>query len=171
MEVLFIIAQDGFRDEEYLKPKDILEGAGVQVTTASQTAGTCTGALGAKVESDLSLSDVDANRYDAVVVIGGPKSPQYLWDNQTVEDIVKSIHSAGKVVASICLSGAVLAKACILEGRKATVFETPETINALVEGGAEYVREPVVADGRVITAQGPQAAESFGHRIIEALKG
>lgn len=170
MKTLFVVAQENFRDEEYMVPKDVLERGGVAVITASPDGGIAKGMLGAKVKTDLKLREVNPSDYDAVVVVGGSGSPKHLWGNVELERILKSAAGNGKVVAAICLSGAALAKAGVLKGRNATVFETPDSLNALRDGGASYVRKDVVVDGRVITASGPAAAETFGKKIIEALK-
>ena len=74
-------------------------------------------------------------------------------------------------MAAICLSPVVLAKAGVLRGKKSTVFETAETVRALRDGGAEYVKTDVVVDGRIITSPGPEAVASFARRIVEALSG
>jgi len=169
MRVLFVVAQENFRDEEYSVPKGIVEKAGVSTATASPDGGVCRGVLGGRVKADLKLSDVKPGDYDAVVVVGGGGSQKYLWNNRELHGILKSAFDGGRVVAAICLSGAVLAKAGVLKGREATVFETPESLKALRDGGAKHVREDVVVDGKVITAVGPQAAAEFGERIVEAL--
>ena len=70
---LMIIAQQVFRDEEYTEPKAILESSGVNVTTASRTAGTAEGKLGMVATVDVGLADVDPEEYDAVVFIGDAK--------------------------------------------------------------------------------------------------
>ncbi|MFH1055695.1 MAG: DJ-1/PfpI family protein [Candidatus Altiarchaeota archaeon] len=170
MKVLFVVAQKDFRDEEYLTPKGILERAHVAVRTASPDGGVCEGMLGAKVKADMKISDANYRDYDAIVVVGGAGSPKYLWGDSRLQSILKSAYDDGKVVAGICLSGAVLAKAGVLEGKRATVFETPETLKALREGGAEYVGGDLVVDGKVITASGPQAVDRFGQNILNMLE-
>jgi len=170
MRALLVVAQENFRDEEYSVPKGVLEKAGVAVITASPEGGTAKGMLGAKVRVDLRLEEVNPSDYDAVVVVGGAGSPKYLWGNGELNRILKSASGSGKVVAAICLSGAALAKAGVLKGKNATVFETPDSLDALRDGGASYIRKDVVVDGKTITASGPAAAETFGKRILEALK-
>ena len=39
----------------------------------------------------------------------------------------------------------------------------------LTKGGAEFVNQNVVVDGKIITANGPHAAEEFGKKVLEAL--
>jgi len=171
MKALFIIAPENFRDEEFKVPRWKLEDAGIQVTVASTRAGTCRGMLGMKVEPDTTVDNVNVNDYDAVVVSGGTGAKEFLWNNQKVLDIVKEANSQNKVLASICLSGVVLAKAGVLKGKRATVFPTGETQRLLEWNGAKYVKDHVVIDGKILTADGPDAADEFADKIIEVMKG
>ncbi len=41
----------------------------------------------------------------------------------------------------------------------------------LIEKGAEYVKEGVVADGNMITGRGPGWAVQFGLKILEHIRG
>lgn len=169
--MLMVVAQEGFRDEELLVPQRLLlsEGAGVDI--ASKVPGECRGMLGARAVSTLAVRDVDPGVYDAVVVVGGSGSPRYLWKDGDVIRTVKAAHSSGKVVAAICLSGAVLARAGVLRGIEATVYETPESLAEMRAGGAVYRRRDVVVSGRLITASGPHAAGEFARSIVDALQG
>jgi protease I len=74
-------------------------------------------------------------------------------------------------VAAICLAGAVLARSGVLRGRRATVYPLPRAVLELKKAGATYVGEPVVVDGPVITASGPEAAAEFGAALITHLVG
>lgn len=167
--VLMVVAPDQFRDEELLEPKKILEQEGAEVIVASTKPGEARGMLGARVTPDRQLSEVKASEFDAVTVVGGMGSPQYLWDNSTLHDILREMKQAEKVVSAICLSGAALAKAGVLEGKAATVWPMPDSLKALEEGKAKYEESPVVQDGRVITANGPEAARQFGQAIVKEL--
>jgi protease I len=169
-KVLMIIAPEQFRDEELLEPQRILSEQGAHVTVASTKPGEAEGMLGAKVRPDTTIDTIKPADYHAVVVIGGMGSPEYLWNNPTLHDILKQCHQNNKVVAAICLSGAVLANAGVLAGKRATVYATPESLEALESGKANYVKEHVVADGNVITADGPEAAPEFADEIATALQ-
>ena len=166
---LMVIAQSDFRDEELLEPKQVLEAEGAQVTVASTKAGEATGMLGAKVTPDTTLDAVKSADFRGISVVGGMGSPEFLWANETLHKLVQEFNRDQKVVAAICLSGAALAKAGVLQNRKATVWEMPESVAALEEGKATFVKEPVVQDGHVITANGPEAATEYGHKIVEQL--
>lgn len=168
-KILMLICPENFRDEELLEPKGVFESEGAAVTVASRQAGACSGMLGATAQAEIVWDAASADDYDAVVVVGGAGSPQYLWDEARVHEIVRQANAAGKVVAAICLSGAVLANAGILRGIEATVYPTPESKAALASGGAKYVEKDVVVSGKIITGVGPQAATAFGRAIADAL--
>jgi len=167
-KILFVIAQNNFRDEEYLVPKEIFEKNNIEVVTASITTGPATGMLGAIVNPDIAVKDGNIADYDAVVIAGGQGAPM-LAEHDEVINLVKEAESKGKVIAAICIAPIILAKAGILEGKKATVFSFEDHINTLKSNGAEYVDEVVVVDGRIITGNGPDAAEEFGNEIARLL--
>lgn len=168
-KILMVIAPDQFRDEELLTPKQVLSDAGATVVVASTKAGEAKGMLGARVTPDIVLSDAKAHDYAAIVVVGGMGSPEYLWEEPKLHELVKEMSRDGKVVAAICLSGAALAKAGVLNGKHATVWSMPESLQALKDGKANYVQEHVVQDGKFITADGPEAAQEFAQVIAAEL--
>lgn len=167
--VLAVIAPTGFRDEELQQPKLILEAEGAEVKVASTVEGTCSGMLGAKVKAELTLSQAQASEFDAVIVVGGAGSPEHLWDNAELHGILKQAADANKVIGGICLSGAVLARAGVLDGKQATVYQTPQTLEELKKAGARYVAKDVVTDGNLVTAEGPASAKEFGRKLAERL--
>ena len=166
-----MIAPERFRDEELLEPKRALEQHGVAVTVASTRSGTAAGMLGAKVAVDCTVRQADEAEYDALAIAGGAGAPTHLWESAPLVALVQAFHRAGKPVAAICLSGAVLARAGVLAGRRATVYPTERAILELRRAGASYVAEPVVVDGRIITADGPEATALFGAALITQIVG
>jgi len=67
----------------------------------------------------------------------------------------------------------ILARAGVLENRKATVWTSAldrRPIQQLKDGEATYENKPVVVDGNIITANGPQSAKEFGKTILKLLK-
>ena len=167
--ILIVIAPDNFRDEEYTYPRQILEEEGARITVASITTRECRGMLGLKISPQIPIRTVRSDDYDAVVVVGGTGSKEYLWDDATLRETIRSASAKGKIIASICLSGAVLARAGVLKGKKATVFKSAMSLHELENGGAVYDAGPVVTDGNIITADGPRAAKAFAAAILEKL--
>jgi protease I len=123
--------------------------------------------MGATAEIDKDISAVDVDEYDAVVFIGGQGASVY-FDDSTALAIAKDAYEKGKVVGAICIAPSILANAGVLEGKKATCFNS-ESSN-LETQGAEYTGSDVEIDGNVITANGPAAARKFGAAVAEALK-
>jgi protease I len=72
-------------------------------------------------------------------------------------------------VAAICLAPVVLARAGILKGKKATYFNSPVSFREMKAGGAVLVDKAVVADSRIVTANGPAAATEFAGAFIGTL--
>jgi protease I len=165
--ILMIIAPQMFRDEEYKEPKSVFEHAGYKVVTASSQPGTAHGTKGMTAKVDLELKSVNTADYDAVVFAGGAGSRNYYNDKEALR-IARESASKGKVTASICSAGGILAYAGVLKGKKATVF--PAEIELINSQGAIYSAEGVVRDGKIITSDGPANAKAFGEKIIEALK-
>ena len=171
-KAVIIVAFRGFRDEEYFVPKDILEKAGVEIKTASNQKGPAIGADGGEVEVDLLVSEINSANFDAIVFIGGPGCLLSL-DNENSYKVVKETISQNKILAAICISPAILAKAGVLQGKKATVWSSvmdKSAVKTLKENGVIYEDKPVVVDEKIITASGPDAAKEFGEEIIKALQ-
>ena len=166
-KVLMVIASDQFRDEEYQKPRAILEKAGMQVTVASSSLKESTGMLGLKVKPDILLKDAKMESFDAVIFVGGMGATEY-WDNPDAHRIAKSAYAAGKPTTAICLAPMTLANAGLLKGKKGTIWK--DVVGDFKTKGVVYTGKPVEQDGKLITGSGPAAAEEFGNALVEALK-
>ena len=172
-KIAMIIPFKDFRDEEYFVPKEILEEAGAEMKTASNQMGRALGADGGEVDVDLLVSDLNPADFNVVVFIGGPGCLENL-DNENSYKVAKETVSQNKVLASICISPIILAKAGVLKGKKATVWSSPmdkSPVKILEENGAIYQDESVVVDGKIITGNGPDAAKEFGEAIVKVLTG
>jgi 4-methyl-5(b-hydroxyethyl)-thiazole monophosphate biosynthesis len=75
--------------------------------------------------------------------------------------------AAGKRIAAICAAPMVLARHGLLKGKKATLYDGME--KELAE--AEYVKENVVRDGKIVTSRGPGTAMAFAFALAEILAG
>jgi protease I len=168
-KILMIIAQEGFRDEELLIPKEVLEREGHNVKVASLTRMKATGSKGAVVQPDLAVHEANPDFFDAVVVVGGPGSPA-LSEDMSVRELVLAAYGKKKVVGAICLGPMTLAKAGILAGKSATIWPDKNAILLLRQTDSAYKKEPVVVDGLVVTADGPSSAGKFGMELAKLLK-
>jgi len=169
MKLLVAIAPQNFRDEELNEPLAIFHKSGIEYDIASTKTGNCKGMLGGSTQASLTFDRIDPSLYAGIIVIGGVGSPTHLWGNKDLIKLVGVFYSSKKLVAAICLSPVVLARAGILRGKKATFFQTPESLAEMKLGGAIITETPIVIDGKIITANGPSAAKAFGNAIISAL--
>lgn len=164
--VLMIVSEERFRDEEYFTPKMALEMKGINVLTASASLKTATGVLGGKVSPDLLIDAADMKDYDALVLVGGGGAEQY-YDDPAVHKLVRQAADQEKIIAAICIAPVILARAGVLKGKKATVwYSDGDEINT---AGGEYTAADVQVDGNIITANGPQAAQGFTVKLLDQL--
>lgn len=166
-KVVMIIAQDNFRDEELLQPKEILEKNGIEVKVASTTLRETKGMLGAKVKPDILVSNINVVDFDAIIFVGGAGASQY-WDDPQAQRLASEALIGNRIVAAICIAPVTLAKAGILKGKRATVWSSEA--GQLKAGGANYTGRSVEKDGNIITAAGPFAAREFGEELLQVLK-
>jgi len=165
-KAVMIIARSNFRDEELLKPKEVLEKNGVIVTVASSSLKEATGMLGAKVKPDILFTNINVSEYDAVIFVGGSGASEY-WDNPTAHKIANDANNAKKIIGAICIAPVTLAKAGLLANKKATTYSS--TVSDIKSAGAKYSGADVERDGNIITASGPPVAQKFGETIVNAL--
>jgi protease I len=167
-QIVMIIAPQNFRDEELLHTREELERAGGSVTIASTTTNTATGMFGATAKPDITIDQVDVDKFDAVIFVGGSGSEVY-FNNPRALHIARDTASKNKLLTAICIAPSILANANLLEGKRATVWAGDKYINILRSKGANYTGESVTQDGRIITANGPEAARMFGKTIVQNL--
>ena len=164
-----VIPHTQFRDEEFFEPRKILEDEGAKVVVASTSVRICRGMKGGSVQAEISIAEAKAEDYAALVLCGGSSVPGFFWNDKKLQELAAAMSAAGKIVAAICLSTVVLAKAKLLAGREATVYFLPEAIEELKTAGAKYVKETLLIDGNIILAEGPLDAQRFGQALRTAL--
>jgi len=156
-KVLIVIPPTQFRDEEFFEPRKILQDEGATIVVASIAARACRGMKGGTAQADISIADAKADDYAGLVLCGGSSVPEFFWND--------------KIIAAICLSTVVLAKAKLLAGREATVYFLPQAIQELKDAGAKYVKETLLIHNNIILAEGPPDSQRFGQAIRAALAG
>jgi 4-methyl-5(b-hydroxyethyl)-thiazole monophosphate biosynthesis len=164
MRLLMPLA-DGFEEIEAFVPLSVLRGAGVQVDTVGLAGSVASGSHGAKVSTDKRLAEVRVDDYDGIVLPGGGRGCANLERSKAVMDIIAGMNERGKLVAAICAAPLLLAKAGVLNNRKATVYPGMERELPYPRPGR------VVVDGNVVTSQGPGTAVDFALEIVKQLLG
>jgi protease I len=168
-KILIVIAPQNFRDEEFTEPKAAFERLGAKVEVASTQLGTAKGMLGLEAKIDLLIVNANPNDYSAIVIAGGIGSKQYLWSDKNLQELVKQFQYRNKVVAAICLSPAILAKAGLLNGREATAYPDSEAMQILRDNGAIYSDKSVIISDKIVTARDPESAKEFAAAVINLL--
>lgn len=88
--------------------------------------------------------------------------------NSKINEFVKAMFEADKLVAAICHAGFVLVSAGILEGKHVTCFFAIK--DDMVNAGAEWQDKEVVVDGNLITSRNPYDFPAFCKEIVNFLK-
>lgn len=170
-KILFVIAPENFRDEEYLVPKEIFEKEGFEVITASRGVEQAKGKLGAVVSVDVDIYETESDDYEAIVIAGGPGAAKFRKDID-IRRLLEEFEKENKLIAAICIAPTILAVNELLSGKRATVWDDfdKKQSKILQEWGAQYTGENVTIDKNIITANGPQSASNFAYAIVKYLK-
>jgi 4-methyl-5(b-hydroxyethyl)-thiazole monophosphate biosynthesis len=163
-----IIIAEGFEEVEAITPMDVLRRSGVDVALAGLGGNTITGAHGLVVKTDVIFEKYDS-LFDALIIPGGMPGAENLAKSIKVKETILAMNSAGKLIAAICASPAlVLAPTGILNGKTATCYPGMEK-NFSPE--IKFTKEKVIQDGNIITSRGAGTAALFAIRIAENLAG
>lgn len=167
MKKVYVFLADGFEDVEALIPIDVLRRGGVDVTTVSITDfPLAQSAHQVNIEADMMFEQCDFSDADLLFLPGGMPGASNLYAHKGVCKALVDQVAAGKKVAAICASPAVvLAPLGILDGKKATCY--PGFEKALTE--ATYTGDLVTVDGNVTTGEGPAAAFPFAYELLSQL--
>jgi protease I len=160
------LVEEDFEDLELWYPVLRLREEGAEVVVAGLGAETYHGKYGLPAEPDANVDDLDMRDFDAVLVVGG-WAPDKLRRSEKVLELVRSADADGKLLGVICHGGWVPASAGILKGRTMTC--TPGIKDDVMNAGAEYVDEPVVVDGNLVTARRPPDLPAYGAALVDAL--
>jgi len=164
---LIFLPKKDFNEEEFTIIKKRLLKAGKQVFITSDDHSVCSGCKGMKVKSDTSFFNVNVNNFGAFLLIGGSGSKNY-WKNEVLHKIVKKFYDSKKIVAAICSSPIILAKAGILQNKKATCYS--ENKMELINAEIDYQDNNVIVDGNVITANDSRSAFQFAEAVLHLTK-
>lgn len=168
MKHIAILIESLYEDLEVNYPFYRLREEGFSVSLAGTQKGVeYKGKYGYPRVSDCATKDLSEADFDAVVIPGG-FAPDLMRRHSATLEFVSRMDKAGRVVASICHGGWILASACDMRGRKATSFFAIK--DDLIHAGADYVDMEVVRDRNLITSRKPDDLPAFVKEIISALK-
>lgn len=163
-----ILLATGFEEIEAVTVIDILRRAGIEIISAGIDSMSITGSHGITVSADKRLSDVKHD-FDAVIIPGGMPGAMHLHNSREVNEFIKDMNAKGILIAGICAApSVVMAPIGILDNKTATCYPGNQIDFAK---NTKYKDKAVVADGNIITSQGPATAMEFAFAIVEKLIG
>ena len=146
------------------------------------------------LENTVKLDDLkDASAFDAIFLPGGHGTMFDLPDNVKLQELIRDLYEADKIVAAVChgpagLVGVKLSDGTpLVAGKAVTAFTDEEeretTLDRFMpflletrmrELGADFVgaanwTDHLQADGRLITGQNPQSTISVAKEVIKHL--
>ena len=157
-----------YEDLELWYPKIRLEEEGAATVVAGIGDPVYHGKHGYPCTVDAHVDELDAARFDALVIPGG-FAPDKLRRYPKVLALTKEIFDAGKPVAFICHAGWVPISAKIVRGRRGTSVGAIR--DDLENAGLVWEDSAVVVDGNLISSRTPADLPDFCRALIAALGG
>ncbi len=166
-----ILATDGFEQAELTAPQKALSEAGATVVVIAPQGGEIQGMehdkKGQKVKVDLELAKAKAEDFDGLVLPGGVANPDTLRIDKDAVAFIRHFVTAGKPIAAICHGPWTLIEAEAVRGK--TMTSWPSLRTDLKNAGANWVDQPVVVDGALVTSRKPDDLPQFNRAFIELL--
>lgn len=163
-----IFLANGFEEIEALTVVDMLRRKSILCDMVSiNEEKNVAGSHGIKVLADKTISDISFEDYDALILPGGMPGTKNLEADGYLMSRFDSFYSENKLICAICAAPSIFGHRGYLKGKKATCYPGFETELE----GANFVKEPVVKDGNVITSRGMGTAIEFGAEIVGEFLG
>lgn len=165
---LILLAQ-GCEETEAVTTIDLLTRAGIEVISASITEDReihCS--RGVILLACKTLSQINDQNYDVVILPGGLKGSENFRDCPAVIEKLTQTHAKGKIIAAICA-----APAMVLQHHNLFPDATMTGYPASKAAFKYWCDERVYYDEvyRILTSQGPATAVDFALEIIAVLLG
>jgi 4-methyl-5(b-hydroxyethyl)-thiazole monophosphate biosynthesis len=165
--VLIPLAQ-GCEELEAVTIIDLLRRAKISVVTAGLDEKPIKASRGVMLIADTTLEEIQKQSFDMIVLPGGLPGADNLSNDPRIIQLLKKMQQQGKYIAAICAAPKVLANAGLLTNKSATSY--PGILNNDKQV-MEFIDQPIVIDGKVITSRGPGTAMDFALALIETLVG
>lgn len=144
-------------------------GPELAIRTVAEQAGEVASAQGPRVVADHDL--VDCPKLELLLVPGGVGTLPVLENEPLLEWLRKRSEQA-EITLSVCSGSAILARAGLLDGRRATSNKQFFSLAAAQSAAVEWVESARwVDDGRFVTSSGVSAGTDMALAVIERLYG
>src|SRR5687768_12091395 len=105
---------------------------------------------GYRLAADIAFRDIRPEEYAGLIISGG-RAPEYLRYDADLMRVTRHFFEQDRPVASVCHGIEIIAAADVIRGRVVTTVAKCRYDAEF--SGAEYVDEPVVVDGNLVTAR------------------
>ncbi|MFN2398944.1 MAG: type 1 glutamine amidotransferase domain-containing protein [Gemmatimonadaceae bacterium] len=163
---ILILTGPEYEDLEVWYPKLRLEEAGYDTPIAGIGEAVYQGKHGYPCKVDGHVRDFPIDSLAGVLAPGG-WAPDKLRRDADVLAVVRQLHEAGKMIATICHGPWILISAGIVRGRRLT--STVGIRDDVVNAGAQWIDAPVVVDGNIVSARVPKDLPAFGAAMVDML--
>lgn len=143
-------------------------GAKVHLVTTEPDLQPVASDLGLAIAPTITLEDTPKD-LDVLFMPGGTRGTLDVMKSERIMGWVSDRASRAKHITSVCTGSMILAKAGLLQGKKATSHWA--TFPVLADYGAIPTDERVVQDGNVLTGAGVSAGLDFAIALVEQLRG
>jgi protease I len=163
-----ILIENDVEDVEFIVPYNGLKQAGIElVVLGSRTNENYKGKRGKLTQqADATTTEAIVSEFDAVIVPGG-MAPDKMRRNPNTVRFVQEAMQQGKLVAAVCHGPQVLIEGDLLKGKQATGFTAIR--KDMINAGVNYIDEPLVIDGNLITSRQPGDLPIFTTAILDYL--
>lgn len=159
---------NGYEEIEALTVVDLTRRAGIETWMVSITDEKAViGSHGITVSMDKTLSEVNFEEVDMIVLPGGMPGTLNLEACEPLMEKVKEFDANGKYISAICAAPTVFGHLGLLKGKKACCYPSME--DGLV--GAEVTFETTAVADHILTSRGMGTAMDFGLQIIARFQG
>ena len=145
-----IVVGPSVEDTEFAYPFYRLQEDGFSVDTASNGALDIVAKHGLPIKVNADIKKLNPKDYDLLIVPGGLESPDRLRQIPEMLQFIRDMHSAGKVISSVCHGPWVLISAGIVKEKNMTCYVGCK--DDLINAGANYKNVNVISDGNIVTA-------------------
>jgi protease I len=162
-----VLAENGFEDVELFYPYYRLMEAGLDVDVVGDKAGEIYhGKKGGSIKSTHSANEIEIDEYKVLIVPGG-YGPDRMRTKPDLVELVKQANEKGLIIGAICHAAQLLIEAEVVKDRKLTCYKSVST--DVKNAGGNYVDEPVVIDGNLVTSRFPADMPKWMPAILEKL--
>ena len=166
--MVFLHLATGFEELEAMTIYTVLKRGGVDIQFICLSDNRqVTGARGATIIANQSISQADYHNCEMIILPGGALGAKNLLANEILAKKLLEFQNSKKLIAAICAAPMVLGELGILSGHEATSYPGFEEHLK----GANLSLESVVVSGNIVTSRGPGTALEFAFKLLEILKG